>query len=364
MIISRYLLREIVGPLAVVLSVLAVLFTSYGAASFLSDAVNGLLPTHMLVQVIGLRTLIALEVLIPISLFLSVVMALGRLYADSEITALFALGLTPARLMGVVLGLSLCTALAVAGLSLVVRPWAYSRSHELASRAAAALNTNNMEAGTFYVGSEGNRTIFIERRAGPAAPARGVFVQLRLREGGTRIIYASSAEQMPHPGDGGSSRMHLTDAHVYDIGQSGSGTDVVLHVNNLVLELPSPPVEPPEYSAVAASTAQLTFSNSAADTAEFQWRLSTSWSTLLLGMLGVPLSRSRPRQHKSAKVGIAILIYAGYYLFYESVRTWVQNGVIPPVPGLWVAPALLALILVCALFEPQLALRFRRGGAP
>ena len=106
-------------------------------------------------------------------------MALGRLYADSEITALFALGLTPARVMGVVLGLSLCTALAVAGLSLVVRPWAYSRSHELASLAAASLNTNNMEAGTFYVGSDGNRTIFLEGRAGPSTPARGLFVELR-----------------------------------------------------------------------------------------------------------------------------------------------------------------------------------------
>src|SRR6266852_5798406 len=80
MIITRYLLREILGPFAIVLSVLSVLFTSFGAASFLSDAVNGLLPTDTIVQVIGLRTLIALEMLIPISLYLSVVMALGRLY--------------------------------------------------------------------------------------------------------------------------------------------------------------------------------------------------------------------------------------------------------------------------------------------
>jgi len=363
MIISRYLLREIVGPLAVVLSVLAVLFTSYGAAGFLSDAVNGLLPTNMIVQVIGLRTLIALEVLIPISLYLSVVMALGRMYVDSEITALTALGVTPTRVMGVVLGLSLCTAVAVAGLSLVARPWAYSRSHELASLAAASLNTNNMEAGTFYVGSDGNRTIFIERRSGPAAPARGAFVQLQLREGGTRIIYARSVEQIPHNGAADGSRMHLTDAHVYDIGPNGNGSDIVLNVNNLVLQLAGPPVEPPEYSAVAASTAQLAFSDSAADTAEFQWRLSTSWSTLLLGLLGVPLSRSRPRQHKNAKVGIAILIYAGYYLFYESARTWVQTGVIRPFPGIWVAPALLAGVVIFALLEPRLAFGLGRRRA-
>ena len=155
MIISRYLLREILGPLVVALGVLCALFTSFGAAAFLSDAVNGLLPMNMIFQVIGLRTLIALEVLIPISLYLAVVMALGRLYADSEMTALFALGLTTARLMGIVLGLSLCMAVIVAGLSLVVRPWAYARSHQLASLAAASLNTQNMQAGTFYGGKNG-----------------------------------------------------------------------------------------------------------------------------------------------------------------------------------------------------------------
>ena len=148
-------------------------------------------------------------------------------------------------------------------------------------------------------------------------------------------------------------RLHLTDAHVYDIGPNGTGRDVVLNVSNFVLQLASLPIEPPEYSAVAASTAQLRRSDSSADIAELQWRLSTSCSTLLLGMLGVPISRSHPRQRRNAKVGIAILIYVGYYLLYESARTWVQNGVIPPFPGIWVAPAGLALILIFALFAPQ-----------
>ena len=196
MIIERYLLREILGPFTLMLTVLCVLFMSYGAAGFLSDAVNGLLPTSMIVQVVGLQTLIALEMLIPISLYLSVVMALGRLYVDSEMTALFALGWTPARVMGIVFGLSLCTAVIVAGLSLVARPWAYTRSHELASVAEASLNSNNMQPGTFYVSSKGERTIYIERREGPAAPAGGVFVQLRLPGGGTRLIYAVSIEQL------------------------------------------------------------------------------------------------------------------------------------------------------------------------
>jgi len=357
MIISRYLLREILGPFAVMLTVLCVLFMSYGAAGFLSDAVSGLLPTNMIVQVIGLQTLIALEVLIPISLYLSVVMALGRLYADSEMTALFALGWTSARLMRVVFGLSLCTAVIVAGLSLVARPWAYSRSHELASVAEASLNSNNMQAGTFYVNGKGDRTIYIERREGPAAPAGGVFVQLRLRGGGTRIIYAVSIVQLS-PAEGGP-RFHLSGAHVYDIDVDGSASEVSLNANDLDLHLVSPSVHAPEYSAIAASTTHLRSFASAPDIAEFQWRESTSVTTLLLGLLGVPLSRAQPRQHRNTKVGVALLIYAGYYLLYESARTWVQIGVLPPFPGLWIAPASLALVLVVALQGPQFGLRWR-----
>ena len=361
MIIEHYLLRQILGPFAVVLTVLCVLFVSYGAAGFLADAVNGLLPTSMIVQVIGLRTLIALEMLIPISLYLSVVMALGRMYVDSEMTALFALGWTSARLMRIVFALSLCTAVVVAGLSLVARPWAYTRSHELASVAEASLNSNNMQPGTFYVTGKGERTIYIERREGTAAPAGGVFVQLKLPAGGTRVIYAVSIEQQA-PVEGGP-RFHLSGAHVYDLDVDGSAGEVVLNAKDLNLQLVNPSTRPPDYSAVAASTAHLSTSDAAADIAEFQWRQSTCVTTLLLGMLGVPLSRANPRQHRNTKAGIAILIYAGYYLLYESARTWVQIGALRPFPGLWIAPASLALVLTFALLEPQVGLRWRRKGA-
>ncbi|HEY2591255.1 MAG TPA: LPS export ABC transporter permease LptF [Steroidobacteraceae bacterium] len=361
MIIQRYLLREIIQPLAVVLVVLATLFTSFGAADFLSNAVNALLPAHMIVQLVGLRTVIALEVLIPISLYLSVVMAFGRLYSDSEVAVMFAMGFSPARVMGAVFALSLTAAIAVAVLSFLVRPWAYQRSHELSSVAAASFDTGRMQAGTFYVGSRGDRTIFIGRRAAPNSPGYDVFVQLRLR-GIVRVIHAGSVEQAPGHGTQPGTTIHLTDAHVYDVSRERGG-ELVMNVKDLEVDLASPEVELPEYSSLAAGTRYLASSRASADVAEFQWRLSTSWSTLLLGLLGVPLSRTRPRAQRFAKIGLAVLIYGGYYLLYESARTWVQNGVIPPFPGLWWVPALLAVLLITATLGPSVRRRWRRLSA-
>jgi lipopolysaccharide export system permease protein len=358
LIIQRYLIREISKPLAAVLGILIVLFASYSAASILSDAVNGLLPTDTIAELVGLKVLISLEVLIPVSLYLSVVLSFSGLYGNSEFTAMFALGVTPAKRMSAVLTLSGYLALTVAGLSLAVRPWAYQKLHELSSRAEATLNVNAMEAGTFYIGQNGNRVIFLTHRDGPGSPAQDVFV--RLRDGdGTKIIYAPLAQTAPKIG----SEVYLSDAHIYEIGGRNGQDDQILDAREFTVSPDSSGGAPPEYSSVAASSARLATSDSASDIAEFQWRLSTPLSTFLLGMMGIPLSRTKLRQAKYAKFGTAILIYSGYYLLCTSARTWVQHGMVAKFPGIWWAPALLALLLLVTLNGPGLDFKLRRRAA-
>ena len=104
---DRYLTGEIIRPFAVVLGILALLFAGYSLANILSDAVNGLLPVSAIAALTGLKLLISLEVLIPISLFIAVVAGFGRLQSDGEITAMLALGLGPRQLLRPVMRLSL-----------------------------------------------------------------------------------------------------------------------------------------------------------------------------------------------------------------------------------------------------------------
>lgn len=358
MIINRYLIREICAPLAAILGILVALFGGYCAAGFLSEAVNGLLPTDTIAEMIGLKLLIALEVLIPISLYLSVVLAFGKLHGDSEFIAMFALRMTPAKVMRAVVALSGCLAIAVAGLSLVVRPWAYQKLHELSKRAEIMLDANAMEPGTFYVGQNGNRVIFLGRRAGPDLPGRDVFVKIGYSDR-IEIIHAQLAYPLLQTTANGSPKVYLSDAHIYRIGREAGQADTFLTAGGIIVDPDGRDVAPLEYSAVAARSLHLALSDRPADIAEFQWRLSTPLSTLLLGMLGVPLSRAEPRQRKYTKYGAAILIYSGYYLLCTSARTWVQHGVVPEFPGIWWAPALLFLLLLIAMYGPNLATKFR-----
>ena len=327
MTFARYLIGGIGRTMAVMLGVLVALFASYSASGFLADAVNGLMPADIIAELIALKVVISLEVLIPVSLYIAVVLAFGKLYSDSEFTAMFALGMTPARVMGIVAMLAGSLAVLVAILSLTIRPWAYQRSHELTKRAETLLDVDYMEAGTFYVGDHGNRVIFVEHRAGPKAPADKIFVRT-MHEDHPRVMYAQHAHEGAKTADNDKPDVILNDAHVYDFLAEGHPDDTAMTV---------------------------VVSHAPEDVAELQWRLSTPISMLLLGLLGVPLSRAKPRQSKYAKMGTAILIYSAYYLLCSSARTWVQHGTVRPFPGIWWAPAILFVILMVATVWPAVS---------
>jgi lipopolysaccharide export system permease protein len=352
LIIQRYLIRQIASPLVTILGILCVLFGSFSAANFLSDAVNGLLPSDMIAELIALKVLISLEVLIPISLYLAVVLAFGKLYGNSEFTAMFALRVSPGRVMRAVLTLAAGLAIIVAGLSLWVRPWAYGKMHEISRRAQQQLNVGDMAAGTFYIGNNGNRVIYLAHRNGPNAPARDVFVQLKHRNS-IEIIYAQLAYQLPKGNSQDGPAVYLRNASVYQISRKSRRGERVIGAQGIIINPNGPSASAPEYSSVAATTEHLAGSDVPSDIAEFQWRLSTAISTLLLAMLAVPLSHARPRQSRYTKIGTAIAVYSGYYLLYTSARTWVQNGVVPGFPGIWWVPAVLGLTVIVALYAPR-----------
>jgi len=85
-IIDRYIIREISRPAVTICTALMGIFGCFIAARYLEDSVQGQLPGSTVILLILLRIAIALEVLLPTTLFLSVMIAFGRLYRDSEMT--------------------------------------------------------------------------------------------------------------------------------------------------------------------------------------------------------------------------------------------------------------------------------------
>jgi lipopolysaccharide export system permease protein len=348
--ITQYLAREIGKPFAVILGILCALFGGYSISSSLADPANGLLPALVIFELAGLKLLISQDVLIPVALYFAVLITFSRLHADHEITAAEALGVRPLQVARAVIGIALVTALAVGLMAMLARPWAYRTSHDITWLGATKVDVNAMQAGTFYASQDGSRVIFLNHRDPQGGAARDVFVRRNIG-GHTEVIFAQSAAPLAQRDANGQSEVYLSNAHIYEIDPVNPQNDQLLSADGLKLDPAGAAGSAPGYSPVAAGNLHLAASTEPRDVAEWQWRLSTPVSTMLLALMGIPLSRTQARQGRYARFGPAIFIYAGYYLLCTTARTWVEHGEISPLPGIWWGPLLLTLLLVAAMNE-------------
>jgi len=344
MIIDRYLTREVVQPLLAICATLMVIFITYSLSRFLVDANAGLLHPNEVVKLTILKSLISLDVLLPLSLYLAIMTGLGRLYTDSEIYAMRAGGISERRLLRSLMRLTLMVAVVVAMFSTWVRPWAYTQAYAIKAAAEASAETSRVKPARFYKFGESDRTVFIDQIADNGSDLKGIFVRTK-KDHDVQVVTASSgvfsylAKPMFH-------RLQLNDAQVFK--KVFDGTDFSAEFKSFTLWLPVQTPKEPGYRVKSARTSVLKRSAEPEDRAEFQWRMSTPLSALLLALAAIPLSRSRPRQGRYAKMLGALGIYAIYFNLLDVSRSWVEQG---SLSFIWWVPGALGL-LVAGLYFP------------
>jgi lipopolysaccharide export system permease protein len=356
MIIDRYIMREIIKPTVAVCSILIFIFGCYMATSFLVDALSGQLPGTTVIILILLRIAIALEVLLPTTLYLCVVVALGRLYNDSEMTALFACGVSMGRIFRPVLYTAAAIAVVVASLSLFIRPWAYNQYYRIKANAEANFDLTRMNDGTFYETKNGMRVIYAEEVDHQQNEAERVFIRTE-RDDDLQIILARRANQTVDQASG-KQILVFSDGYLYEFSRTGEKGRVIQFEQSAMPLEPEADIDQ-KYRVKAAPTGVLARSEKRKDIAEFQWRLSTPLAAILLALIGVPLSRSSPRHGKYAKIITAVVIFAVYYNLSALTKKWVERGILDANPGIWWIQMLLAGLLLLLILQPFRLLRWR-----
>jgi lipopolysaccharide export system permease protein len=356
LIIDRYIIREIVKPTVTICTALMFIYGCFIGTRYLSDAVSGQLPGSVVIILILLRIAISLEVLLPTTLYLSVIIAMGRLYKDYEMTALFACGVSLSRVLRPVFFTSLVIALVVSSLSLYIRPWAYSQFFRIKAQAKANFDLTRMKGGTFYEIDNGSRVIFADTVDQEQVQARNVFIRTE-RDDGLQVIQARLADQHTDKLTG-NHILVFTDGYLQEFSRFGKAGRVI------EFEQSAMPLTPKDgnqldYKIKAASSRFLAYSDKSEEIAEFQWRISTPLATILLALLGVPLSRSSPRRGKYAKVMTAVLIIFVYHNLGAMAKKLVAQGVLGTLPGIWWVQILLAGLLLLLLWQSTMGFRWR-----
>jgi len=345
-ILGRYLLREAgIAWFGVTLVLLAIM-VSTRFARFLAEAAAGDLPQNLLLQVAALSSLQYLVLLIPVSLLLSIMMALGRLYQDNEVAAMTGCGVSLWTLYRPFLLLGAALAVLTALLAFQVGPWAGRTSDYLVKEAARFIKYNPFEEGRFKSIGDDRAVVFTEKMSAGGDRLENVVAQIHESET-TSFVTARSGTQSIDTATGDRTIV-LQQGHRY-VGEPGSAQFDVIDFDTLTTN-----VKPPQFMYSSSKrkiepTGRLLGTGDPQDRAELQWRIGAPIAVLVLTLLAVPLSYIRPRQGRYGKLVVGIVAYLVYSQLLGIAQSWVAKDKPLGHYGLWWVHVLMlgwALLLI------------------
>jgi lipopolysaccharide export system permease protein len=364
-IIERYLYREAGTAFAGVLSVLVLVWVSHRFVRYLAQAAAGNLSGDLILELLGLKLAANLALLLPISLYLALLLAVGRLYRDSEVTAMAAAGVGPGRLLRGSLRFSLGFATLAAAVALYLSPAAARLSDQLETQAEESADYSNILAGRFKALSDGDRVFYAEGVGEDGRSLQGVFAQVRDGER-LHLVAAESGYQMREPRTG-DRFLVLVDGHRYQ-GQPGSVDFLVTGFREHAIRIDEGRREARSRRIQGIPTGELLGSADPAHRAELHWRLAAPVSSVVLGAFGFLMARTSPRQGRYGGLFNAVLLYFVYANLLGAGRELIEQDRLPAQVGLW--PVHLALGLSAAVVYFASSAQARRlvarlaGGRP
>jgi len=330
-ILNRYVFRETMLTWAAVTVVLLLILLTQQFAAVLGDAAGAKLPGDAVFTVMTLGSIQYLTILMPISIFISIMLSLARLYRDSEMAAIMACGIGPASLYRPLSIIALVLSGFAAWLSVDIAPEARRAIQDVSYEARKNLNLNMLEAGRFIPLGTRNAVLYAESVSENGRLSK-VFVQNR--EGDqTQVIVAAEAVQR-NDADTGAKILTFLDGKRYE-GTPGSPEFRVIAFAEHGIPYQAPEARKEIYKIDAMNLGELMEQDWLIASAELQWRLSVPLALFVLTVLAVPLSKSRPRQGRYSNVGAAIFIYIIYANVLAAAKVWVEDEVVPLWLGMW-----------------------------
>jgi lipopolysaccharide export system permease protein len=348
-VIDRYLLREFTLHVMAVIGVLWLIYVATRFARYLALAAVGNLPSEVIFTLLGYSSLGALSLLLPIGAFLAVLLALGRMNSDSELTVIAACGIPNQRVMRNVAIFSVSIALIVAMLSLVIVPNVLSGRYELEQKARMAADTSGLVAGSFKESRDGSWTFYSQGLSNDEQKMESVFIEIHRDD--RPLVFRAKHGRFDIDPQTGNKYLILDDGYRYE-GQAGDKDFVIakFETHSLLVEKGGQKQVRERHKSLP--TADLWTRGHNKDIAEVQWRVSAAIMTVVLCFFAMRFANTGPRQGRYAGLLPAILLYIVYSNLLGVSRAWVAKGVLSPwLGGLWVH--LLMIIVLLVLFNQQ-----------
>jgi lipopolysaccharide export system permease protein len=353
MIFLRTLLREFTNlAVAVFLSLFLIALTTR-LIRLLGSAAGGKIPSDAVVAFLGFSALNLLPVLLSLTLFITVLLAMNRAWRDSEMVIWFNSGLSLAAWLRPVLIFAAPLVLLITVLTVFIAPWSAQIAEQYRSKLETRDDLSRVEPGVFGESRGQSRVFFVESVAGDKNSVQNVFVSsMQHRRSGVMMSERGFSEYAPN----GDRFLVLLSGRRYE-GVPGEADYSVMEFERYATRIQTKEGSEPEATQKSLSTLALIADPTRHNLGELMWRIGVPLSALILSLLAIPLSFVNPRAGRSVNLLFALLTYMVYSNLLSVSQARVAQGKLAFSTGWWLVHALMLLVLLGLFVQRMVILR-------
>jgi len=303
---------------------------------------------------------VAIGAFLPAAIFMAILITLGRMYRDQEMSAVASAGGGAGMIYRSVYMLVIPLTIVAAFMSLIATPWAEATMESLIHEDQKVADVRGISAGRFSEYSHGE-LVFYTADIDADKRMHNVFVQNRAG-GKLGIVNAKYGWLKNLPGG------------LYLILEQGERVQGVPGEKDFIIEkFAEYAVRIEKKTTVlkqdrdGVPSDELWVSEKILDIAEMQKRLSIPLAVVFLSFLAVPLAKLSPRGGVYGSLIVAFAIYFVYGNLKRVAHSWVVKGVVPVSVGyfgIYLLLLLLGGILLIRLYGKEwFFLQFKQRGA-
>jgi lipopolysaccharide export system permease protein len=342
MIFHKALVREFANTALATFFVLLGITLTTQLVKLLGQAAIGLITSTGVLALLGFTVVNYLAVLLSLTTFIAVLLTLTRSYRDSEMVVWFSSGVGLTRWIRPVLAFSIPLAAVIGLLSLVLSPWAVSRSEDLRRIMDSRDDVAAIVPGVFRESSRADRVYFVEEISGSENMVANVFVSSNQHQKLGVMVARRGFQETAENGD---RFLVLLNGRRYE-GTPGTPEYRVYEFERYAMRVEIGEARARAPTLKTLATVDLISEPSAKHLAELSWRIGLPVSALVLSLLAVPLSFVNPRAGRSVNLVLALLIYMTYSNLLSIVQAWISQSRMSFALGLGVHVIMIAFLVL------------------
>lgn len=351
MILRRYMTQQVAANTAIVLLFLMALMLGGRLIRYFGIAAEGRLDVGLLFAIIGYNIPTFLELILPLSFFIALMLVLGRMYVEQEMSVLFASGISRGRLTRLMIPLITGLFVFQMAISLLAKPWGLSNSEQIWQTQSLGSLLDLVRPKTFI--SSGNYHLYVDEFDKEKRELKNLYVvqQQTDKSGKTAkndvIITATRAYQVPSKDTDSSMQLDLFQGRRYEFGTNNAKyNQASFEKYRITLEKPASE-KITETNVETQTTAKLLANTQKPEVkAELGYRFTMPWLIIIAAMLATPLAQVRPRQGRWLRLLPSVLIFASCAIGIISLRTAIGKESISEYAYIWLIVGFIGFALL------------------